>query len=221
MISHEHRCIFIHIPKCGGTSIEESLGYHRLGLRRGGQDHRRLVSIQRAIWPPKYGVYHPAEFARFVKQRRFSTKRNYTIINRSQFDSYFKFTIVRNPWDRAHSWYRNVVRDPLHRKAFGVQEDCTFAEFMRANLNCWALDPQLDWLKDRGGNQAMDYIGRFETLNESYDEVRRSLKLEPVVLKKLLHSEASDYRRDYTDELRELVAKKYAEEIAEFSYSFD
>ena len=28
-ISHTHRCIFIHIPKCAGTSVETALGMHR------------------------------------------------------------------------------------------------------------------------------------------------------------------------------------------------
>ena len=27
MVSHKHKCIFIHIPKCAGTSIEEALGH--------------------------------------------------------------------------------------------------------------------------------------------------------------------------------------------------
>ena len=27
MISNDYRCIFIHIPKCAGTSIEDALGH--------------------------------------------------------------------------------------------------------------------------------------------------------------------------------------------------
>ncbi len=221
MISHEHRCIFIHIPKCGGTSIEESLGYHRLGLRRGGQDHRRLASMQRAIWPPSFGVYHPAEFVRFVKQRRFAASRGHAIASKPQYENYFKFTVVRNPWDRAYSWYRNVVRDPLHRRAFRVSDDCSFEDFMHDHLGCWALDPQMDWLTDRDGTVRVDYVGRFENLNDSYNEARAQIGLEPIVLNKLLHSDKKHYRHAYTNALREQVAEKYAEEIERFSYSFD
>ena len=67
----------------------------------------------------------------------------------------------------------------------------------------------------------MDYVGRFENLNESYNEAREALGLKAMTLKRLLHSESSDYRNDYTDELRDLIAEKYAEEIAMFSYSFE
>ena len=42
MISHKHKykCIFIHIPKCAGTSIEKALGHFELYNGRGRQDHR-------------------------------------------------------------------------------------------------------------------------------------------------------------------------------------
>ena len=220
MISHEHRCIFVHIPKCGGTSIEKTLGYHRDGLRRSGQDHRRLVTLQRAIWPPVWGVYRPREFVRYVNQQRFAKTRGYEIASREQFEQYFKFAIVRNPWDRAHSWYRNVIRDPIHRKDFGVDERCTFIDFMREHSECWALDPQLDWLTDRQGRFIADFVGRFETLSESYAEARRRLGLDPVELPQLIHTDPVDYRIDYTDELRQAVAGKYAEEIERFGYEF-
>ena len=176
--------------------------------------------MQRAIWPPAWGVYDPREFARYFKQRRFAKIRGHAIASKSQFEQYFKFSIVRNPWDRAHSWYRNVVRDPIHRQDFNVDESCTFAEFMREHAGCWALDPQLDWLTDRQGRVLVDFVGRFETLNESYAEARRMLGLSPVELPQLIHTDPVDYRADYTDELRQTVANKYAEEIERFGYEF-
>lgn len=176
--------------------------------------------MQRAIWPPKWGVYHPREFARYVRQQRFARSRGHALADKAQFEQYFKFTIVRNPWARAHSWYRNVVRDPLHRRDFGVDEHCTFAEFMERHLSCWALDPQLDWLVDRSGRVVMDFVGRFETLSDSYAEARAKMGLDPVELPKMIHSDPVDYRKDYSTTLRDTVAAKYADEIERFGYEF-
>ena len=179
-----------------------------------------MVTMQRAIWPPVWGVYRPREFARYFKQRQFAKQRGHAIATRDQFEQYFKFSIVRNPWDRAHSWWRNVIRDPIHRQDFKVNEDCSFTEFMGKHGGCWALDPQMDWLTDRDGQFIADYVGRFESLDASYGEVRKQLGLDPVELPQLIHTEPVDYRSDYTDELRETVAKKYAEEIERFEYEF-
>uniref|UniRef100_A0A1D9FVM8 Sulfotransferase family protein n=1 Tax=Moorena producens (strain JHB) TaxID=1454205 RepID=A0A1D9FVM8_MOOP1 len=46
MISHEHKCIFVHIPKCAGTSIEHLLGHFDDFSGRGGQDHRSIRTIE-------------------------------------------------------------------------------------------------------------------------------------------------------------------------------
>ena len=43
-----------------------------------------------------------------------------------QYQSYFKFTFVRNPWARAFSWYRNVMDDERHQAKHGVPADCSF-----------------------------------------------------------------------------------------------
>ena len=140
MISHQYRCIFIHIPKCAGTSIEMALGWHVNGVTRDAQDHRRIINLQRAIWPPNRDLFGTAEFAHYIRQQLFAMRRGHATPSKNEFDDYFKFSIVRNPWDRVHSWYRNVVRDPLHRRHFRVSMNCSFEEFIDRHINCWALD---------------------------------------------------------------------------------
>ena len=49
MISHKHTFIFIHIPKCAGTSIESAFGHFDGFSGRGGQDHRSFRMIEKPI----------------------------------------------------------------------------------------------------------------------------------------------------------------------------
>ena len=45
MISHKHKCIYIHIPKTAGTSIEYKFGHFK-ELKRGVQDHRTIGEME-------------------------------------------------------------------------------------------------------------------------------------------------------------------------------
>jgi len=92
------RAIFIHIPKCAGTSIAHALYGH-------------------SCW------HWTAEDLRFI--------------NREKFDSYLKFSIVRNPWSRLFSAFsyasvdvKRYGRSPL---AFMVGYDC-FENFVMHGL---------------------------------------------------------------------------------------
>jgi hypothetical protein len=85
-----------------------------------------------------------------------------------------------------------VIRDPIHRRAFGVAENCSFSEFVDQHLDCWALDPQTDWLTDCSGRIALDYIGLFENLEETFSHLKQQLGLKETELPKMLHSEPAD-----------------------------
>jgi Sulfotransferase family len=78
--------IFVHIPKCAGTSIEKAF----IPIIIGQKDFGNLSEAQRSkYWlPGKKGLQHS------------KLKKYANIFDLSKF---FKFAIVRNPWDRAVS----------------------------------------------------------------------------------------------------------------------
>src|SRR4051812_27780147 len=78
--------IFVHIPKCAGTSIEKAL--MPVSCRCG--DFSDLTEPMRSkFWlPGRRGLQHS-------KLKRYA--RNFNLSN------FFKFAFVRNPWDRAVS----------------------------------------------------------------------------------------------------------------------
>lgn len=220
LISHQHKCIFVHIPKTAGTSVERIFGHIGTDLKRGRQDHRRLENIQKAIWPPCRRRYYPTDFARFVNQRVQGRTRDFEFVSSKQFDSYYKFTIVRNPWDRVFSWYRNVMRDPIHQVALSVAPDCSFQQFVEQHLENWALKSQIDWIINEKGQIPLDFIGRFEALDQAFDTIRAKFKLQETQLPVTLYSGKSNYRNAYSQLSRKRVAKHYAQEIEMFNYSF-
>ena len=173
MISHEYRCIFIHIPKCAGTSIEHALGHFEGHEGRAGQDHRSIRMICQPR-PSVVDIMQAENFKDFVRRireqhRKQANPANGIMPSEKEYNSYFKFTIVRNPVERAYSWYKNALRDPIHQKNYGIDPNDSFDQFMRKFAGKGFLRPQTYWLKDYSGAIPMDFIGKFESLSKDYE----------------------------------------------------
>ena len=81
-ISSKYKCIFLHCPKTGGTTIENIMDMNKI---------ENLVT-----W--KYPNNSLA-----LQHLTYNQLKNK--INPEEFNTYFKFTFVRNPWDRLVSDY--------------------------------------------------------------------------------------------------------------------
>lgn len=218
MISHDYCCIFIHIPKTAGTSIEKKLGLHA-DIRPGGQDHRSIREIEPM---PAYGIWGARNLVdlRFVGYRVRSKLKGRDMVTPDQFQSYYKFTFIRNPWSRVYSWYKNVMRFEPHRKRLGVPDDCSFKDFLSFDFDQGALRPQTYWIRDSKGRNRMDFIGRFENLSEDFAHVCDVLQIGDPSLPKLIVGDGSHYTDYYDEKSREIVRQKYQEEIELFNFKY-
>lgn len=123
----------------------------------------------------------------------------------------FKFTVIRNPWARMVSMYLmdskarfiDYLSHPTARGSFGRNFPLT----------------QTDFICDKQGQLMVDYVARFEKLEEEWRYISGRLDL-PRVLPHTNQGPVVDYREFYTTETREIVQKKYAQEIAMFEYEF-
>lgn len=204
MISHDHQCIFVHIPKTAGNSINRVFGV-------GWEDHQDL-------------------------------QRYFDELPRDVFERYFKFVIVRNPWDRLLSDYNYQLKKSRapSSKLFVFTPDGSkrnFAEWVEtalsapdqyepgtwggnvsAHIHRWS--PQVDWISV-GGQSRVDFVARIERLPEDFRAVCRRLALPTTRLphrNRRLHWHYSHY---YDRSTRELVAAYYARDIAQFDYEFE
>jgi hypothetical protein len=149
-----------------------------------------------------------------------------------QAKQYFKFAIVRNPWDYLVSYYHFYnspeYRDATtkRRKAYADASTRSFNKWVRWALSGKAIYDrkitrlQLDWVTSANGSVIVDYIGRFETLQGSFYEICDRIGIKRMVLpheKKGSHKHYSEY---YDKSLRDFVGQYYAKDIEAFSYPY-
>ena len=218
MISHAHRCIFIHIPKTAGTSIEKVLG-HFDELKRGVQDHRPISVIEPLTFDDLLKTFFRGQIfllRRQLKKVIHDRRTNF----RQAYDTYFKFTIVRNPWARVFSWYQNVMRDELHQQRFNLDKTCTFQDFLNSQIGQFEIKPQLYWILDKKKQNPLNFVGRFEKLKTDFEFVATRIGLKDFTLPSLILGSGERYTQHYDTKMRDLVFKFYREEINRFNFEY-
>lgn len=153
------------------------------------------------------------------------------IFGRNDFNRFFKFTFVRNPWDRlysAYSYLKNGGWDDNDRRWSdeNLGHITSFEQFVMEWLTVERLEshkhfwPQSWFIKDAKGNILVDYVGYFETIDADFRLI--SERVNPQA--KLAHTNASkrgSYRDIYGADTTRRVAELYHEDIESLGYDFD
>ena len=226
MISHKYKFIHIHIPKCAGSSIEKAFGHFEGHDGRNGQDHRTIRMIEQP-WLNFKSINSISNARESILRARYkfiknTNPNNHESITSAEFKSYFKFTIVRNPYSRALSWYRGVIRDEFLLDYYGISKEMKFKEYLQKYLkNTYMLRPQVYWLKNYDGRVKLDYIGKFENIDEVFKKISTYLTNKNITFPHYNKSKKVDYKLYYDDESIDLVSKYYQEDLKTFSYTYE
>ena len=196
VISDRHRCIFVHIQKTGGASIEALLLRGDPAAVASAPDGRRHAPA-RAIVP---------------------------IAGGERWRAYFKFAFVRNPWDRLVSWYHMCmqVSSPNAFARYVREQAPTFEDFvLRATSGMGARTTvnQIDYVTDESGAPIVDFVGRYETLRDDFARVCEKLGV-AFDLPHVNRSAHGHYRDYYSEATKAVVAERFARDIAHFGYRF-
>ena len=136
------------------------------------------------------------------------------------YNSYYKFGFVRNPWDRAVSLYHRVERGH-------IRGELSFDQFIHkhtlATDTCIHPTPkvnQLDFFIDNTGCVAVDYIGKFETIEQDWEHICGIINCPDDRLPHLNQSRHKHYTKYYSHETRDIIATRFARDIEYFNYKF-
>lgn len=248
IISHRHKFIFVRPRKVGGTSILAALSplcapgdvVADCFLDRylpAVDDDRFVIAARNAQVIPELRVRGAQGHVLPETIRR--------TVAPGAWDEYFKFTVVRNPWDWLASLYRwkidvewRAEKPSFHRARRGFLRSryrlCrTLPNYLlgrhRRNLElilkrAWfaelLADQQAFYFLD--GRPYADYYIRFENLQQDYAEVCRLLQLPRSRLPRTKNKlqDGGGYRDYYTDWSRAHVAGALQRIATTFGYRF-
>jgi hypothetical protein len=203
IISYKHRFIFWKTHKSAGSSVLQALGKHC------GPDD--VVGQPRQL--EGYQGYGRNMLGLGNHSRPHIIRRHVT---EEVWKTFFKFTIVRNPWDVYVSqyWFKKKRGRNLHAPR------PLFKKFL---LSCPSTYINLDYIFARDGELVADFYIRYEQLQADFDSVcgRLGVPIERLPRLKCGHRKSDKPYWEYYDKWgRQLVFDKCEKVITHFGYQF-
>ena len=207
--------------------INESKGYSLKGF-----DDRKAIFVH---VPKAAGISVCQSLFGNLAGGHSTIKRYMVIFSPVDFNLYFKFTFVRNPWDRLFSAFNflkqgGICNADLFFSHKYLSQYESFNDFVidwvnKENIQKYThFIPQYQFLcPPFSSNVSVDFIGFFENLEDDFLFIKDKLNVDVC----LEHSnqtqkkEPLNYMDFYTEETRGIVGDVYSKDISLLGYNFD
>jgi len=145
-----------------------------------------------------------------------------------EFEDYFKFTFVRNPFDRLVScWFDKSQREKMFNPftRYGLYHKMPFGEFVKIVCNMPDNRANQHWRRQTYDLMIDDkilvpeFVGRYERLHEDWKVIQERVSGLPD----LPHANKADhkpYQEYYTPEIQDIVSHRYAQDLKVLNYTF-
>ncbi len=206
IVSHQHRYIFVPMPKTGTHSVRQALREHL------GPDDIEQVGLF-------VNKRFPFDDIARIKHGHLSVRQVRPYLGDEVADAYFKFTFVRNPFDRFVSYCSFMTRQTgaFDRDPKGTMRRILFEARPLDHVH---FQPQYTLLVNDAGDVEMDYLGRVETMQASYDAICERVGIPSRALDRVNSSRRGHYREYYDADLVDGVAALYRRDLELFDYQF-
>lgn len=202
IIAKKYKFMWIHIPRTAGTSVTKA--FNTLGLKG---------------FAGRGGEFEIAELKEWREEL---------------FNEYFKFCFVRNSWDRFVSGYFNLSEEERwydfnefvikFHNSYKLWNKILldFPDAKRHAKNAFGAPqfiPQSKWFAI-DGKIVVDYLARFENLQEEFKFICDKLKMPDLELPHWRKTEHKFYRKYYNKNTIKLIEEIYEEDIRLLGYNF-
>jgi hypothetical protein len=220
-IGYQSKAVYFEIPKTGCSTIKKSLQ----AIELGGEEIPKERVHDKAT-SPLASLYDDIAWASKVLED----------------PGYFKFTFVRNPYDRILSTYLDKIYTNMWEKqrmsqklGFAFEDEVSFLDFLRLVEQQEPLKMDIHWKAQRemlpANLEILDHIGRFENFTAEWGAVLKRLQAQAEAKDKALfvsqdilwHQTGAKEKRMqyYNAEEKAIVQELYHEDFQEFGYSFE
>ena len=201
----EYRFGYIQVPKVASRSIRAAVTAFMSGTTPDEKIDKNLVAT------------YETRYARHLKHAEIAVLAQNNFI----------FAFVRNPYARIYSCYKNKVEDARiagGRNIFekhGIALDVTFEEFVRriTSLPDHKSDRHFrsqTWFLTRKGALLPSYVGKLESMAEDWAFLEERFGIAPPPQ---INVSSAKPLPDMSDETRELLQMRYADDFRLFGYS--
>jgi hypothetical protein len=223
VISHKYKFIFIHLGKTGGDSVTQALADFCDPSRRD------VVKENQTLHKNFHKHAKAWEIQKGFEELRWNYQR------------YFKFFVIRNPYEILHSdyYFHKYAGEKYYPESPpepGIKDydwffkchktkDMTFSDYVKNVYGHWDKGFIANWGMDFNKKLIVDYICRNENLDQDFSYVCGKVGLPNIQLPKanttqeLLSKKRPSPKEDFTPELIEFVEKTFSEEIKRYGYS--
>lgn len=203
IISHKHKFVFFHPPKCAGSSLQ-------IALEEFCEEEDIVTPM-----PPRPDV-DDTKFSRDWNDWNYDQEKGHNQhASPAEIEipeGYRTITVVRNPWSLFCSFYHWYGLNTI-----------SFRESMDSPVFKWDLNAF--W------NYPHSHIIRFEHLEEDFKRVCKALELDYSVVEKKYGGlprlktkktprDGHKYTEHYDNTTKEYIATKYAKVIKNFEYKY-
>ncbi|TPV33865.1 sulfotransferase family protein [Paucihalobacter ruber] len=215
MISHKHKCIFIHISKCAGSSIEKAFDIDVFS--NATQNNKNFFG-----WSEKNKLF----LQHATPQQLFDCE----YLNYDIWDNYYKFIVVRNPYSRMMSDYfwiskTNNIIDTFENfilkkgKYYSLLNNNSTPDFRGDHLNSQYSYFQLN-------NKIINYdaVISFEDFNTGILKLNIKNELKEKILNNKINKSGHNmfhYSHFYNFNRKKIVERIYNEDIKFLNYHFE
>lgn len=197
MISHKYKCIFIHIQRTGGSSIEQALvGQDWWKVKK--ETKHLLASQAKQIYSKYWTNYFKFSFVRHPYSRT---------ISMAQYGKFFFGEQINKEIEDKHIAH--------YRKTFGesilIEHDRRF--YSRLDLQNYSH--QQNCVYQNIIDEELDYVGSFENLETGFKEICNTLGLQNVELPKV---NKSSVKIILSENARLIIDRIYEKDFLKYNY---